>query len=89
MNADNGNAHNGEHEETATRNDANSEHPRKKLPFWRMMISVIQASFGVQSQENKERDFAQGSIGGFIAAALIFTVLFVVALMFIVSLVTG
>ncbi len=89
MNADNGNTHNREQEETTSRNGENNEQPHRKLPFWRMMISVIQASFGVQSQENKERDFSQGSIGGFIAAALIFTVLFVVALMFIVSLVTG
>lgn len=62
---------------------------QRRLPFWRMMLSVIQASFGVQSRENKERDFAQGSITGFIVAALVFTVLFVLILMFIVSLVTG
>lgn len=62
---------------------------RRRLPFWRMMLSVVQASFGVQSRENKERDFAQGSITGFIVAALLFTASFVLILMFIVSLVTG
>lgn len=61
--------------------------PAKKLPFWRMLISVIQASFGVQNQANKERDFEQGSISGFIFAAILFTVLFVLALVTIVSLV--
>ncbi|MEX1197240.1 MAG: DUF2970 domain-containing protein [Pseudohongiellaceae bacterium] len=74
-----------EHRDT----DTGSPEARQRLPFWRMMLSVIQASFGVQSRENKERDFAQGSITGFIVAALIFTVLFVLILMFIVSLVTG
>lgn len=68
--------------------DSQGDSQQRRLPFWRMMLSVLQASFGVQSRENKERDFTQGSIAGFIAAALIFTVIFVLALMFIVSLVT-
>lgn len=74
---------------TEERRDADSGTPEsdRKLPFWRMMLSVIQASFGVQSRENKERDFAHGSITGFIVAALVFTTLFVLILMFIVSLV--
>jgi hypothetical protein len=59
----------------------------KKLPFWKMMLSVLQASFGVQNQKNKERDFTNGSIKGFIVAALIFTVLFVLTIVTIVSIV--
>lgn len=59
----------------------------KKLSFWQTMGSVIAASFGVQSQKNKERDFEKGSISGFIAAALIFTVVFVVTLVVVVRLV--
>ena len=51
------------------------------------MSSVIAASFGVQSRKNKERDFEQGSISGFVAAALIFTVLFVLTLVVIVRVV--
>lgn len=69
--------------------DSETPDSRRRLPFWRMMLSVVQASFGVQSRENKERDFAHGSVTGFIVAALVFTVLFVLILMFIVSLVTG
>lgn len=67
----------------------NTEHgaAEEKLSFWRMMLSVFQASFGVQNKKNKERDFAKGSIGGFIAAALIFTVLFVLTIVTIVSVV--
>lgn len=64
----------------------NSE-PEEKLPFWKMMLSVFQASFGVQNQKNKERDFAKGSIKGFIAAALVFTAVFILTLVTIVSIV--
>tara|TARA_R110002072_G_scaffold4663_5_gene32495 strand:+ start:9751 stop:9960 length:210 start_codon:yes stop_codon:yes gene_type:complete len=59
----------------------------KKLSFWQTMSSVIAASFGVQSQKNKERDFEKGSIKGFVAAALIFTAIFVLTLVVIVRLV--
>ncbi len=55
-----------------------------KLPFWRTMLSVMQASFGVQSKENKERDFANGSVKGFIVAALIFTAVFILTLVTVV-----
>lgn len=61
------------------------EAPARKQSFWRNMLSVMQASFGVQSQENKERDFANGSVTGFIVAALIFTVLFVLTLVVVVK----
>ncbi len=58
---------------------------KQKLPFWKTMLSVMQASFGVQSKKNKERDFANGSVKGFIAAAIIFTFLFVMTLVVVVS----
>ena len=60
---------------------------QESLPFWRMFLSVFQASFGVQNKKNKQRDFEKGSVKGFVAAALIFTVLFVITLVIIVSLV--
>ncbi|MDP1932439.1 MAG: DUF2970 domain-containing protein [Gammaproteobacteria bacterium] len=63
-----------------------NEQPRK-IPFWRMMLSVMQASFGVQNKENKERDFSSGSITGFVVAALIFTVVFVLVIVGVVSIV--
>lgn len=63
-----------------------SEKPQK-LSFWKMMLSVMQASFGVQNKKNKERDFASGNIKGFIVAALIFTVLFVLTVATVVNLV--
>ncbi len=62
--------------------DKNSE----KIPFWRVMLSVIQASFGVQSAKNRQRDFTQGKLLPFIVASLIFTVLFVLLVMLAVRL---
>ena len=59
----------------------------QQIPFWRVMLSVMQASYGVQNKKNKERDFQSGSIKGFVAAALIFTVIFVLTLVTIVALV--
>jgi hypothetical protein len=64
-----------------------SPEKQESLPFWRMFLSVFQASFGVQNKKNKQRDFEKGSVKGFVAAALIFTVLFVMTLVIIVSLV--
>lgn len=71
---------------------ANLEQDNRKsgsLTFWQTLVSVGQASFGVQNQKNKERDFEKGSIKGFVAAALIFTVVFVLTLVVIVNVVLG
>lgn len=58
-----------------------------KIPFWRVVLSVIQASFGVQSRENRERDFKQGSWVPFVIAGLLFTAAFVFVLVFVVKMV--
>jgi hypothetical protein len=57
------------------------------LPFWRVVMSVIQASFGVQNKDNRERDFKQGKALPFVVAALLFTATFVLVLMLVVKLV--
>lgn len=67
-----------------------SKNPQQKqadIPFWRVVLSVIQASFGVQSATNRQRDFGSRSIWPFVVAALLFTVLFVLGLALIVKLV--
>jgi hypothetical protein len=51
--------------------------------------SVLAAFIGVQSDKNRQIDFEQGSLTAYIVAGLIFTVLFVSALIFIVSKVVG
>lgn len=65
-------------------NDGNSA---KDIPFWRMVLSVMQAAFGVQNRKNRERDFASASIKGFVVAALIFTTLLVLVLVTVVQMV--
>jgi hypothetical protein len=85
MNRDDDRSQDTTHHDEQQDTESGTPESHRKLPFWRMMLSVFQASFGVQSRENKERDFAQGSLTGFIVAALVFTALFVLALMFIVS----
>ena len=47
--------------------------------------SVLAAFIGVQSEANRKKDFEQGSLSTYIIAGLIFTVFFVVAIIFLVS----
>jgi len=51
--------------------------------------SVLSAAIGVQSGGNRERDFTQGSVVTYVIAGLVFTVLFVVGLIFLVSSIIG
>ena len=51
--------------------------------------SVIAAAIGVQSNKNRETDFKHGSLPAYIIVGLIATVLFILALVTVVSLVTG
>lgn len=57
------------------------------VSFWTIVLSTMAAAIGVQSQKNKERDFASGRVAPFIVAGLIFTVLFVVTVVMVVKLV--
>jgi len=66
---------------------SNEQQDSRKLPFWKVMFSIMSASFGVQSKKNKERDFGSTSVKGFVAAALIFTFVFIMVLVTIVSVV--
>jgi len=51
------------------------------------MGSVIAASFGVQTQANRERDFEQGSYHHFIIGGIVFTFFFVLFLVGIVNII--
>jgi hypothetical protein len=50
-------------------------------------MSVLAAALGVQSSKNRERDFTKGNPLVFIAAGLIFTILFVLTLIGVVNLI--
>ncbi len=52
-----------------------------------VVLSVMAAAIGIQTQANKERDFGSGNPLAYIIAGLIFTTLFVLTLIGIVNLV--
>lgn len=60
---------------------------KKTLKPWQVISSVFAAGLGVQSSRNRERDFNQGRAGVFIAAGIIFTLLFIGLMVTIVKLV--
>lgn len=71
-------------------NDPSEERsqPNEKAPnFLQVTMSVFAAALGVQSRKNRERDFTHGNPLVFIAAGLIFTVVFVLTIVGVVYLV--
>jgi uncharacterized membrane protein len=52
-------------------------------------MTILAAFVGVQSDKNRKLDFEQGSLSTYVIAGLIFTVVFVSALIFVVSKVVG
>jgi hypothetical protein len=51
----------------------NPESKPQSLSFFQMVHSVAASFFGVQSSENRERDFARGKAKHFIAVAILMT----------------
>jgi len=64
-----------------------NEPGRKGLSILQVVQSVLAASFGVQSDKNRERDFAHGSAKTFIIAGIIGTILFIATIFTIVKVV--
>ena len=60
---------------------------RRSLNPLQVVSSAFAAGLGVQSSKNRERDFKQGRPGVFIAAGIIFTLLFIVTVALVVQLV--
>jgi hypothetical protein len=58
-----------------------------KLNLAQVAGSMIAAGLGVQSSKNRERDFKQGRFGVFVAAGLIFTLMFIGTVFTVVQLV--
>ena len=52
-----------------------------------VVASILAAGLGVQSSKNRERDFKQGRASVFIAAGIVFTVLFIGVVFTVVQLV--
>ena len=60
---------------------------RKSLNPLQVVASVLAAGMGVQSSRNRERDFRHGRAGVFIAAGIVFTLLFIAAVVTVVRVV--
>lgn len=63
------------------------EDPNKKPSLFQIIISTLAAAFGVQSSKNRERDFKHGSIAAYIISGVLFTVIFILIMVFVVRLV--
>ncbi len=72
-----------------TNSSVNADRPdteeRKGTGFFSVLGSVMAAGFGVQSRENRERDFQQGKAIHFIVGGLIGTLVFILAIVFLVK----
>lgn len=60
------------------------DEPDKLNPL-QVVGSVFAAGLGVQSSKNRERDFKQGRLSVFITAGIVFTLLFVGAVIAVVQ----
>lgn len=60
---------------------------RDRLGWRQVLMSILAAAFGVQSEQARQRDFTQGRPWVFIIAGLVFTLIFILVLMLIVRVV--
>lgn len=54
---------------------------------WNVITSVLAAAIGVQTEENRKRDFSTGNPKAYIIAGVLFTFVFIGLLVLIVNLV--
>ena len=66
---------------------AEQETPKKakKPGIFSIVFSVLAAMIGIQSEENRKRDFEQGSLGNYIFVGIIVVAIFVFSLISIVN----
>ena len=55
------------------------------VTWLRYILSILQAFFGVQSAENRERDFEQGNPVIFFVLAIVITIMFMASLFLFVN----
>ncbi|MBR9907190.1 MAG: DUF2970 domain-containing protein [Gammaproteobacteria bacterium] len=61
------------------------EQQPQKPRFWDIVVSVLAALFGVQSDKNRQRDFNHGNPAVYVAIGAVFVILFVLTLVLVVS----
>lgn len=62
--------------------------PTRRVPPLALLQSVVAAALGVQSAQNRERDFSNGNVWVFVAAGVLATALFIGTVVTVVSFVT-
>lgn len=72
----------GDKQQTAQAPEEKQKHSTSDL-----LKSTLSAAIGVQSNANREKDFKHGNIKTFVFAGIIFTVVFIVAVLTVVNLV--
>jgi|LGVF01.1.fsa_nt_gb hypothetical protein len=70
-----------------TDNQDNKLADQEKVSVIGVMKSVIAASFGVQTNANRQRDFNQGKFHHFVIGGIVFAILFVFVLVGLVKVV--
>ena len=68
-------------------NNQDEKAPPEKPSFLQVMLSVVAAAGGVQSNKNRERDFSQTSPMPYIVGGLLFTAVFVLTIVGVVMMV--
>ncbi|REH37758.1 DUF2970 family protein [Paraperlucidibaca baekdonensis] len=63
---------------------SDEQRPTRVSP-WQALVSVFRAWFGVQTDANRQRDFASNNASSFIIAGVIFTVGLVLAVVIAVN----
>ena len=66
---------------------SNQDNHTKGPNFLQVIGSVLAAAFGVQSNQNRERDFQHGSVATFVGVGVVATILFILLIYGIVKLV--
>lgn len=64
---------------------ANDQHNRPTP--WQIVKSILGGALGVQSEQTRQRDFAHGNPIVYIVGGVVFTVVFILVLVFIVRMV--
>ncbi|SIS43411.1 DUF2970 domain-containing protein [Neptunomonas antarctica] len=56
---------------------------QRRPSLWQMLLSVLAAMIGVQSEKNHERDFSKGRLWPFVFLGLITLIVFIIAVIFL------
>jgi len=67
--------------------DTGNDAPRRKPGFRQVVMSVLAAVFGVQSEQNRQRDFQKGDPRDYIAVYVVLVIALVIGMIVVVNMV--